>query len=50
MLVSLAGTGGFQDASGNPIALGTLTAQLQQDITVGGVQLCAGRLSSFPLD
>ena len=50
MLVSLAGTGGFQDASGIPIAFGTLTAQLQQDITIGGIQIVAGRVVSFSLD
>ena len=34
--------GGWQDAEGSPLALGTVQVYLQQDIEVSGVQLCAG--------
>ena len=33
--------GSFQDALGNPLALGTVIVYLQQDVNVG-VQVCAG--------
>ena len=42
--------GGWQDAEGNPLALGTVQVYLQQDVEVGNVQLCAGIKDSLPLD
>ena len=49
-LISLVGTGGFHDAAGNPLAFGKLEVTLQQDIVLGSAQICAGRVSSYPLD
>jgi hypothetical protein len=49
-LTSLTGTGGFQDASGSPLAFGTLRIQLQQDAAIGTSQICAGRETTFNLD
>lgn len=42
--------GGWQDAEGNSLALGTVQVYLQQDIKVGSVQLCAGLKDSLSLD
>jgi hypothetical protein len=42
--------GGWQDAEGNPLALGTVQVYLQQDVEVHGVQLCAGIKDSLSLD
>lgn len=42
--------GGFQDPSGNPLALGTLSVRLSQDVGIGGIQLCAGRWVTLDLD
>jgi hypothetical protein len=42
--------GGWQDAEGNPLALGTVQVYLQQDVEVGSVQLCAGIKDSLSLD
>ena len=41
--------GAFQDALGNPLALGTVIVYLQQDINVG-VQICAGIKATLNLD
>lgn len=41
--------GAWQDASGNPLALGYLTFRLNTD-GQSGVQVCAGRLVKVPLD
>jgi hypothetical protein len=49
-LISLAGTGGFQSPSGEPIALGKLTARLLEDIQLEDSQICAGRIVTFALD
>lgn len=49
-LISLAGTGGFQDASGAPLAFGTLKVQLKDDLLISSSQICSGRESSFNLD
>jgi hypothetical protein len=43
----------FQDPSGNPLSLGTVTFRLQVDIsthTSGGPQVAAGRIVSASLD
>lgn len=48
--ISLTGTGNFQDPAGNPIAFGTLTAQLQEDIVIGVNQICAGITVTLQLD
>lgn len=44
--------GGFQDASGNPLALGSLTFRLQKDAsnTCSSAQTVAGRVVTVPLD
>ena len=42
--------GGWQDAEGNPLSLGSVQVYLQQDVEVGGVQLCAGVKGSLSLD
>ena len=42
--------GNFQDASGNPLANGTLTLRLLQDIELGLASICAGRVTSLALD
>ena len=42
--------GGFQDASGAPIAGGKVTFRLNTDATAGDCQLAAGRIISFELD
>ena len=42
--------GGWQDAEGSPLALGTVQVYLQQDIEISGVQLCAGLKDSLSLD
>ena len=42
--------GGWQDAEGNALSLGSVQVYLQQDVEVGGVQLCAGIKSSLSLD
>jgi hypothetical protein len=42
--------GGWQDAEGNALSLGSVQVYLQQDIEVGGVQLCAGLKDSLSLD
>ena len=42
--------GNFQDASGNPLANGKLTMRLLQDIRIGSVSICAGRLTTLALD
>lgn len=49
-LISLAGTGEFQDASGAPVAFGTMKAKLQEDIVLADSQICAGRVVTFNLD
>ena len=41
--------GSFQDALGNPLALGTVIVYLQQDVNVG-VQICAGIKTTLNLD
>ena len=41
--------GSFQDALGNPLALGTVIVYLQQDVNVG-VQVCAGIKATLALD
>jgi hypothetical protein len=46
---SLSG-GGFQAPNGTPLALGTVQVSLQQDVAVGGVQLCAGIKDTLQLD
>lgn len=48
--ISLVGTGAFQDPAGNPIAFGSLTAQLQEDIVSGVNQICAGITVTLNLD
>jgi hypothetical protein len=42
--------GAWQDAEGNPLALGSVQVYLQQDVLVGSVQLCAGIKDSLSLD
>ena len=42
--------GGFQDAEGNALALGSVVVYLQQDIQVGTVQICAGIRGTLNLD
>jgi hypothetical protein len=42
--------GGFQAPNGTPLALGTVQVSLQQDVAIGGVQLCAGIKASLQLD
>lgn len=49
-LISLAGTGNFQSPSGVPVALGTLTVRLLEDINLSDCQICAGRTVSYSLD
>jgi len=49
-LISLAGTGGFQDPSGKPLSFGTMRAVLQGDITLNDSQICSGREVIFNLD
>ncbi len=49
-LISVAGTGGFQAPNTQPIALGTMTAVLQGDVTLADSQICAGRKVTFNLD
>ena len=40
----------FQDASGHPLANGTVTFTLNTDAMAGDAQICAGRVSKFTLD
>jgi hypothetical protein len=42
--------GAFQAPNGTPLALGTVQVSLQQDVVIGGVQLCAGIKASLQLD
>jgi hypothetical protein len=42
--------GAFQAPNGTPLAFGTVQVSLQQDVSVGGVQLCAGIKGTLPLD
>ena len=42
--------GAFQAPSGTPLALGTVQVSLQQDVAIGGVQLCAGIKCTLQLD
>jgi hypothetical protein len=49
-LTSLTGTGGFQDASGAPLAFGTLKVQLMNDQLIGSSQICSGKEVVFNLD
>lgn len=42
--------GKFQDASGNPIALGTVVFRMQQDALQSTTQICAGRPVAASLD
>ena len=49
-LISMVGTGGFQNPSGTPLAFGTLKVRLLEDVNLGDSQICAGRVVSFPLD
>ena len=42
--------GGWQDAEGNALSLGSVQVYLQQDVEVEGVQLCAGVKGSLSLD
>jgi hypothetical protein len=42
--------GAFQGPNGTPLALGTVQISLQQDVQVGGVQLCAGIKDTLQLD
>lgn len=42
--------GGFQDLSGAPLALGTLTFRLVQDVANSNVQIGAGIVTSVSLD
>ena len=42
--------GGFQSASGGPLALGTVVVSLSQDVRVGTVQLTAGIKDTLQLD
>jgi hypothetical protein len=43
--------GNFQDALGNPLALGYVTFQLSVDaVTLGGQQIAAGRIVTVDLD
>jgi hypothetical protein len=42
--------GAFQAPNGTPLALGTVQVSLQQDVSVGGVQLCAGIKDTLHLD
>lgn len=42
--------GAFQTPNGTPLALGTVQVSLQQDIAIGGVQLCAGIKDTLQLD
>lgn len=41
--------GGFQDSLGNPLALGSVSVYLQQDVNIG-VQVCAGIKTTLNLD
>ena len=42
--------GNFQAADGKPLALGTVTFQLNTDAMAGLVQITAGRIVTFNLD
>ena len=42
--------GTFQAPNGAPLALGTVQVSLQQDVVIGGVQLCAGIKGTLQLD
>jgi hypothetical protein len=42
--------GNFQSPNGTPLALGTVQVSLQQDVAIGGVQLCAGIKDTLQLD
>ena len=42
--------GSFQDASGNPLAGGSVTFRLNTDATAGDNQISAGRVTTFTLD
>lgn len=42
--------GAFQAPNGTPLASGTVQVSLQQDVSVGGVQLCAGIKDTLRLD
>ena len=42
--------GSFQAPNGTSLAFGTIQVSLQQDISVGGVQLCAGIKDTLQLD
>ena len=42
--------GGWQDAEGNLLTLGSVQVYLQEDIQVGTIQLCAGIKDSLSLD
>jgi hypothetical protein len=42
--------GGFQDASGTPLANGSITMRLLQDIQLGTSQIVAGRITTLALD
>ena len=42
--------GAFQAPNGTPLALGTVQVSLQQDVAIGGVQLCAGIKCTLQLD
>ena len=42
--------GAFQAPNGTPLALGTVQVSLQQDVAIGGVQLCAGIKGILQLD
>ena len=44
------GGGSFQTPAGAPLALGTVQVSLQQDVAIGGVQLCAGIKCTLQLD
>jgi hypothetical protein len=46
---SLSG-GGFQAPNGTPLALGAVQVSLQQDVAIGGTQLCAGIKDTLQLD
>jgi hypothetical protein len=50
MAIRLIVNGGFQDLSGAPLALGTLTFRLVQDIVNSNVQIGAGIVTSVLLD